>query len=713
MSFFESLWGGTNGKGDSRNGNGMSFCLGNNTLRYDDHDQQVLSSNASLNGSPEQVEENVNEDEEHGQITEAEQQQIEEGDEESDSDSVEVIDPFSAMVVGAVCCWYNPIPIQSFKDFVYRTIYWTGLNKDQILGGLVVAFGQVPEVTSYAILAGVSPNHALQTTWIMGVITAIVGGRPGMISGATASTAIASINLVRSYGVEFLSYAVMLAGLMQIAFGFLQLGRLLRFVPHSAMVGFANAASIIIIFAQLKFLKIPGQGINAQAGEPRAIQIGHHSNYYSVLFSYTPWINLETLTVMLIEAALTLFICILFPKITKIIPGTFVALTFVTILEWSVARQVGFPGLLVQDYQSLETPSISRLIFMDSTTTVPPISFDTFKKVWPTAIALFAVSTVETLLTSRVVGDKTEIKGSENLMTAAQGLAQFVSALLGGIGGGAQIGQSIVNYKSGGTTCLSSFFAGAILFVLLAGAYPAVGCVPLGAIIGLMLYAVYNLVQWKTCLTILSAIFPQKMRDILFLDCKVSRVDALIMLAVMAVGVFFDLAIALFVGTTISVYAFSWDCSNRIEVERSLPEGEDSVIYRIKGPLFTSTSHTLLNLFTKETISKDPNDVILYLQDAEIHDWSGQIALKKLYNRIEAMGKTVALSSLSATSKRLMEKNSTLWYGVVFLEVEEIDEGDLDSMQKGAGEEDVQDGAEQGEAVTAEDAEDDEIRSTH
>jgi SulP family sulfate permease len=356
---------------------------------------------------------------------------------------------------------------------------------------IAVAAGQVPEVTSYALLAGVSPILALQATWIMGVITALFGGRPGIINGATAASAVASINLVNSDGVDYLFYAIMLAGLLQIGFGVLQLGKLLRFVPYSAMVGFVNAMALIMIFAQLKFLKVPGVGVNASGtGEERGVYIGNHANYYSVLYGSTPWIDLTTLSVMLIEAGLTLTICILFPKMTKIIPGTFLALSFVTILEWSVARQVGFPGTLVRDFAPIETPSMPRPIFMDSTYSVPPLNFDTFKKIWPTAIAMFAVTTVENLLAFRVVGDKTETKGSSNRMVVGQGLAQFVSAILGGMGGGAQLGQSIVNYKSGGVTCLSNFFAGSFLFLILAGAYPAVGIVPLGAVIGIMLYAV-------------------------------------------------------------------------------------------------------------------------------------------------------------------------------------------------------------------------------
>jgi MFS superfamily sulfate permease-like transporter len=181
------------------------------------------------------------------------------------------------------------------------------------------------------------------------------------------------------------------------------------------------------------------------------------------------------------------------------------------------------------------------------------------------------------------------------------------------------------------------------------------------------------------------------------------------MLAVMAFAIFFDLAIATFVGATIAAFAHSWDCSERLEVDRVTPDGEDTVTYRIRGPLFYNTSQVLLNLFTQEAIAEDPSDVILYLQECEIQDWSGQMALKTLYSRIESCGKTVALSSLSNTSKKLMEKNSSLWYGVVFLEVEEMDEEALESLKKSvegetdkAGQKDEQQGVVQAASSDAE-----------
>jgi MFS superfamily sulfate permease-like transporter len=395
---------------------------------------------------------------------------------------------YNDMTLGSILCWCVPSPITSFDDCLHRTLYWFKLNKDELMASLAVAIGQVPQVTSYAILAGVPPLMALQATWVMNVITSIFAGRPGMVSGTTALSAIPLIDLVQTDGISYIFYAIMFAGILQMAFGLLRLGRVLRFVPHSAMVGYMNAMAVIIIFSQLKYFKLPHEGINLEAGDGRLYQ--YHFNCIKVLYDSTPWVSRSTIIAMSIEAALAFVICIAFPRISKAIPSPVLAFFIVTALEWSVARYTGFPSVLVGDYLTLTGPSFPMPILIDSKYTLPPINYDTWKKIWPCGLSLFANSLIDSLLTYRVCSERVKTRGSSSRMAFGQGLAQFTSAFLGGLGGGGMVDQSIINLKSGGETGLSTFAAGLVLFVIVAGAYPAVGIVPLSAVAGVMLYSV-------------------------------------------------------------------------------------------------------------------------------------------------------------------------------------------------------------------------------
>jgi MFS superfamily sulfate permease-like transporter len=395
---------------------------------------------------------------------------------------------YSDMKLGSICCWCVPMPLSSFEDCMHRTLYWFKLNKDQLLAGLAVAIGQVPQVTSYAVLAGVSPSVAIQATWIMNVVTSIFGGRPGMVSGATALSVIPLIDLIQTDGISYMFYAIMFAGMLQMAFGALKLGRVLRFLPHSALVGYMNAMAVIIIFSQLKYFKLPHNGINAEAGDGRLYQ--YQFNFIKVLYDSTPWVSRSTIIAMSVEAALALVICFTFPRISKAIPSTALAFFILTALEWSVARYTGFPSVLVGDYVSLSGPSFPIPILMDSKYNLPPINYDTWKKVWPCGLSLFTNAIIDSLLTYRVCSERVKTRGSSSRMAFGQGLAQFASAFLGGMGGAGSLDQTIINFKSGGQTVLSTFVAGLILFVIAAGAYPAVNIVPLSAIVGVMFYSV-------------------------------------------------------------------------------------------------------------------------------------------------------------------------------------------------------------------------------
>jgi len=322
---------------------------------------------------------------------------------------------YKDMELGSIFCWCAPTGLSSYHDGVLRTLHWFQLNKDELMAGIAVAIGQVPQATSYALLAGVSPSMAIQTTWMMNIITSIFGGRPGMISGTTALSAIALIDLIQNEGESYIFYAVMLAGILQMVFGFFRLGRVLRFVPHSAMVGYVNAMGIIISLAQIKYFKIPGEGINVESGDGRLYQ--YHFNFIKVLYEGTPWVDLSTIIVMIIEATLAFFVCIAFPRISKMIPSPVLAFLLVTALEWSVARYIGFPSTLIGDYTStLSTPLLPIPIVFDSRFSLPPMNYDTWKKVWPSGLSVFVTTLADSLLTYRVTIEKVKSRGSSSRM---------------------------------------------------------------------------------------------------------------------------------------------------------------------------------------------------------------------------------------------------------------------------------------------------------
>jgi len=485
---------------------------------------------------------------------------------------------------------------------------------------------------------------------------------------------------------------VMLAGLAQMAFGILQLGRLIRLVSHPVMIGFVNSAAFIVAISQIRYLKERDGGVAAGG---RDYEISHHTNAYNVLLDSAPWVDNATLIAMLVEAGCSFLLCLLLRKVTRIVPSSLVAIVLVTAAEWAIVRMIGIKTPLIADeistastYKNYPWPS-----FLDDEVAFPSLSLDTLNKIWPTSLSLFAVTLVESLLTFQVVGDFTETFGSASRMAFGQGLGQFVSGLLGGMGGGGMVGQTVVNNRSDGITGVSCFVAGLSMFIILLGAKPAVDVVPVSALIGVMYYAAFTLVQFKSFVHILAGFFPQKIRDVLYLDCKVNRSNTVILLAVMGFAFFYDLAIAVIVGVTISTYTHSWDTSTQLIIDRVIAEDEKSVTYIVKGPIFFGSTRHLLESFTKETetIINDPDDVILMLENAEVTDWSGMVALKTLYDRISALGKTVALSSLSSSSKSLMEKNSSMWYGVVFLEMQELDDEEL-SFTKSAMDDNAQEG---------------------
>ena len=507
----------------------------------------------------------------------------------------------------------------------------------------------------------------------MNIITALVGGRPGMISGTTPFVGIALAELVQKYGSDYVYYAVMFAGFLQVIFGMMGLGAFMRFVPFPVVQGFSNAMAMYIIAAQFRFGKVaPDQTFLAEFSARRLVEPGH--SWAHLTDENTAWHTGSSLIILGCHAFVAFVICLFLPRITRVVPSAFVALVVCTFTEHLFIRQpTDFRSATIEDYVIVKTPTLEP-VWTDSDITMPGFNIDTFRKVYLYGLAIFGTGLCESLLATQIVDDLTEMKGGKNRVAIGQGVANVISAVFGGMGGSGSIAQSVVANHSDGITNLCTFLTGTFVLFFIYAAYEMVNIVPLGAVVGIMVWGAFKLVDWESLLQALAALLPLSIRDRINLDCKTPRADALIMLAVMAFTVCLDLSIGLLSGVLIAAFVYVWDSSTRVIVEREVnAEESSSVTYNVTGPLFFATAEGFSDIFPLEEIQFDPDEVVILLEGAEIYDYSGMVALKKVYDRFADLGKVVALSSISPTSRRLMEKTAYMWQGVNFLEIEEVE----------------------------------------
>uniref|UniRef100_A0A7S3VC82 STAS domain-containing protein n=1 Tax=Chaetoceros debilis TaxID=122233 RepID=A0A7S3VC82_9STRA len=576
--------------------------------------------------------------------------------------------------VGEMNCYFVPTRVYGFKDFIYRTLGWVLLNKEQILGGFTVALTQIPEAVAGALIAGVSPVLALQSTWIMNLVCACIGGRPGMMSGTTPFIGIALADLVEKNGQGYVYYAVMFAGFLQMLFGFMGLGALMRFVPYPVVQGFSNAMALYLVAAQFRFGKVD-EDFHAEHATRRLIQPGHAWDH--ITDNSMGWnSDRAEIIVMSIHAAVAFMICLFLPKLTRAIPSSFVALFCCTFLEHVLIRTPSdFSSRLIEDFSIIKVPGQTFIpIWANDSINLPPFNVDTLRAVYLYGFAVFGTGLSESLLATQIVDELTEVKGAKNRVAVGQGAANVISAIFGGMGGSGSIAQSIVANHSDGITNLCACIAGLCTLTFVYGAHGVVNIIPLGAIAGIMIWAAFKLVDWESLLQAFASLLPLRVRDKINLDCKTPRADALTMFAVMAFTLCLDLSIGLLSGVIIAAFVYVWDSSTRVIVEREVnAEESTSVIYNVTGPLFFATAGGFCDIFPLEEIQFDPDECVILLEGAEVYDYSGMVALKKVYDRFADLGKVVALSSISPTSRRLMEKTAYMWQGVNFLEVEEVD----------------------------------------
>lgn len=492
----------------------------------------------------------------------------------------------------------------------------------ELLAGLTVALALVPEAVAFAFVAGVHPLVGLYAAFLVGLITAVFGGRPGMISGATGALAVVMVALVAQHGVEYLFATVVLMGLLQLFAGAMHWGKFIRLVPHPVMLGFVNGLAIVIFLAQMTQFKVPGSMVNTGHG-----------------MSGGEWLTGTPLMMMLSLVALTMAIIWVMPKVTRFVPAPLAGIGIVAILVIVIGLDVPRVGDLASikgGFPSFHNPFGTGEGLYG--TALAPLNMETFYIILPYAVILAAIGLIESLLTLNLVGEITGKRGGASQECLAQGAANVVTGFFGGMGGCAMIGQSMINVKSGGRTRIAGIAAALFLLIFIMFASPLIEQIPLAALVGVMFMVVIGTFAWNS-LTILR---------------RVPLTDAFVTVLVTIVTVAYDLAIAVVVGVIVSALAYAWNNASRIHaVTRNSTTDEGAKVYEIQGPLFFGSSDGFAELFEVET---DPDLVIVDFKESRVVDQSALQAIEAVAARYEAAGKQIRLRHLSRDCHKLLNK---------------------------------------------------------
>ncbi len=472
----------------------------------------------------------------------------------------------------------------------------------EILSGLTVALALVPEAVAFAFVAGVDPLVGLYAAFMVGLITAIFGGRPGMISGATGALAVVMVALVADHGVQYLFATVVLMGILQVLAGVFRLGKFIRMVPHPVMLGFVNGLAIVIFLAQMEQFKVPdGTGESV-------------------------WMSGVTLWLTLALVGGTMALVYFTPKVTKFIPAPLAAIGIIAGLVIAFDLPVPRVGDLASLEGGLPIFNIPQV----------PFTLETLYIIFPYAVILAAIGLIESLLTLNLVGTITGKRGGASQECVAQGAANVVTGFFGGMGGCAMIGQSMINVKSGGRTRLSGIAAALFLLAFILVGSGIIEMIPLAALVGVMFMVVIGTFAWQS-IGVLR---------------RVPKSDALVILLVTAVTVAEDLAIAVVVGVLVSAVVYAWNAAARIQiVARQSQSEEGALVYEIAGPLFFGSATSFVERFHPEN---DPEVVILDFMDSRIVDHSALQAIEDVAAKYQEAGKRLRLRHLTQDCHRLL-----------------------------------------------------------
>ncbi|MDA0746278.1 MAG: SulP family inorganic anion transporter [bacterium] len=535
--------------------------------------------------------------------------------------------------------------------------------KNELLSGLTVALALVPEAVAFSFVAGVDPSVGLWAAFFVGFITSLIGGRPGMISGATGAMAVVMTAFVVLYGIEYLFAAVILSGVIQTLCGVLKIGKFIRLLPHPVMLGFVNGLAIVIGLAQFGQLK-----------ENHHITFNETAHKFEIAAQWMGGGNMM-LTVALI--LLTMAIIHFFPRLTKAVPGTLVAIVTVTLMTYflPIDTVTVNDSVTLQNMVALEKAEKTRLFDVEKhgllfsevnargheiaasnlpipqstnirqagSFSIPGIPF-TLQSLWiilGLSITLAAIGLIESLMTLTLIDELTETDGNGNRECIGQGIANTVSGLFGSMGGCAMIGQSMINIRSGGRHRLSGISSALFLlaFIVFPPLWSCIGLIPVPALIGVMFIVVIATFEWTS----------------LRLWNKIPKSDFFVIVAVSVITVLFDLAIAVASGVAISALVFAWKKSQRIQAEVRQEEG--LTVYELNGPLFFGAITSFKEIFNPE---EDANIVIIEFKYCRVYDHSALEAINNLCEKYRDLGKTVKLMHLSEECQRVLNKAAAI-----------------------------------------------------
>lgn len=488
--------------------------------------------------------------------------------------------------------------ILNLFDFSQKVDY-----KLEIMAGLTVALALIPEAVAFAMIAGLSPLTGLYAAFVMGLVTSILGGRPGMISGATGAVAVVIVTLAASHGPEYIFATVILAGLIQVLAGVFRLGKLIRLVPHSVIFGFVNGLAIIIFMSQLDQFKTANE-----AGE-------------------LVWMTGESLYILLGLVAVTILIIWGLPKLTKAFPSSLAAIlvVFGIVVALDIdTKTVGDMASIDGGFPPFHIPMI-------------PFTWESLALIFPYAAIVAGVGLIESLLTLNILDEITETRGRGNKECVAQGTANVLSGFFSGMGGCAMLGQSLINVSSGARARLSGIVAAVMLLVFIMFAADIIELLPMAALTGVMIMVAVGTFEWASLRTFR----------------RMPKSDVTVMVLVTLVTVFLhNLALAVLVGVIISALVFAWDNAKRIRARKHIDE-QGVKYYEMYGPLFFGSVQAFNDKFD---ILNDPDEVVIDFSESRIVDMSGIEAVNKLTERYHKQGKTLHLKHLSEDCRRLLNK---------------------------------------------------------
>ena len=494
------------------------------------------------------------------------------------------------------------------KDYIPKEGPSFSLFRIEILSGLTVALALVPEAIAFAFVAGVAPLSGLYAAFIVGLITAIFGGRPGMISGATGALAVVMVSLVLDHGAQYLFATVVLMGILQVLSGIFKLGKFIRIVPQPVMLGFVNGLAIVIGLSQINQFKTTNS------------------------YGESVWMSGDILLYSYCFVVLTMIVIWVLPKFSKVFPATLVAILLTTGLVIGFDIPIPRVGDLASVAGGLPSFSIPMV----------PLNLETLIIIFPYAFILAAIGLIESLLTLNLVGEITNKRGGASQECLAQGIANTVTGFFGGMGGCAMIGQSMINVKSGGRTRIAGVAAALFLLIFILYTSSLIELIPIAALVGVMFMVVVGTFAWNSL-------------KLLFV---VPKSDALVIILVTVVTVLEDLAVAVIVGVIVSALVFAWKSASRItSFERPSVTESGAKVYEIEGPLFFSSTNSFLEIFKP---SQDPDVVIIDFAKSRVIDQSALKAIEDIADRYSSLGKKVKLRHLTRDCHRLLSKTGQL-----------------------------------------------------